>query len=418
MIDIAEAIQQKMMNESKKAHRIFNNDSLTFKQLKDIFTDVFDSYIVKVSRNVPVASMYVTNKDGEFYIASVDKPTKLLKVDAIKNATKLNECSCESANATMNDVIDTLQSIDPMLLNRYFANGKNMLKCSLVCPPENCSDLYGDRCFIQFDGVDCFDGDCKCIGQDKKASFQLFKILKANEKLANEFGALTAEQLNALKHCRSEKNVLENIIAQLKKLVDGIGWGCSIKYYIQDRYSRSIVNKALEHGLDVSKNGSFVDELASRLSGTSSARPTKSDLITFAKREGINCKSQEYKDFLNDIESSAEQTSNEIIAPIEKLIYYALSKAASNVLAMMALDPNPKTKKLLNQIAFKMFDTCDNIDECGFDIGQLVNLKKALQKICQYKDIMPTEIRVMTGGKPYSVVGAVDKLQRLYEVVE
>lgn len=417
MIDITDEIQEKMINESKKSHHIFNNDNLTFKQLKDIFTDVFDSYIVKVSKEVPMSSVYVTNKDGDFYIASVDKPEKLLKVDALKNITKLDECSCKSANSTLDDVLSTLQTIDPVLLNRYFANGKNMLKCSLICPPDGCGDFYGDRCFIQFDGVDCFDGDCNCVGQDQKTGFELFKILKSNENLTNELGALNAEQLNALKRCRSEKNILANIISQLSKLVDGIGWGCSLKYYIQDKYSRSIVNKALEHGLDVSRNGSFVNELASRLSGTSSSRPTKSDLITFAKREGIDCKSQTYKDFLNDIESNADQTNKEIIAPIENMLYYALSKAANNVLAMMTLDPNPKTKKLLNQIAYKLFDTCDNIDECGFDIETLADLKKTLQKICQYKEMAPAEIRVMNAGKPYSIVGSVDKLQKLCEVV-
>ena len=69
MIDITDEIQEKMINESKKSHHIFNNDNLTFKQLKDIFTDVFDSYIVKVSKEVPMSSVYVTNKDGDFYIA-------------------------------------------------------------------------------------------------------------------------------------------------------------------------------------------------------------------------------------------------------------------------------------------------------------------------------------------------------------
>ena len=57
------------MLESKKKHHIFNNDNLTFKQLKDIFADVFDSYVVKVSKKVPMTSIYVTNKDGKFYVA-------------------------------------------------------------------------------------------------------------------------------------------------------------------------------------------------------------------------------------------------------------------------------------------------------------------------------------------------------------
>lgn len=153
----------------------------------------------------------------------------------------------------------------------------------------------------------------------------------------------------------------------MKKLVDGIGWGCTLKYYIQDKYARCIVNKALEHGIDISKGGAFAAEMASRLSGTSASRPTKSDLVTFAKREGVDCSSQEYKDFLADIESSAEQTSKEIMAPIEDLVYYAVSKAANNVMAAMALDPSPKAKKMLGQVAASLFAAGESIEQCGFD---------------------------------------------------
>ena len=419
MIDILDELDQKMLAESKKSRRhIFNDDTMTFKQLKELFNDVFSTSIVKVSRHVPTVSMYVTNKDGEFYIASTSTPQKLLKTNAVKQALHLDECECSAVDSTLNDVIDVMKTIDSMLVNRYFANGKNMLKCTLVCPPNGCGDYYGDKCFIQFDGIDCFDKNCKSIGQDQKSSFELFKILKSNDNLTNELGAMSAEQLSALRKCRTEKNVLQNAIDALSKLVDGIGWGCSIKYYIQDKYARSIVNKALEHGLDVSKNGSFVNELAARLSGTSSSRPTKSDLVTFAKREGIDCNSQEYKDFLSDIESSAEQASKDIIAPIENVIYYVVSKAATNIIGLMALDPNPHVKKLLNQIAVQLFDTCDDINQCGFNVESLANMKKALQKLCTYKDMMPTEIRVMAGGKPYSIVGDASKIQRLLEVVE
>lgn len=417
MVDIQKEIQQKMLNESKKPKHIFNNDSLTFKQLKELFTNAFDTNIVSISRKVPVSSVYVTNKDGEFYIASVNSPSKLLRVDSLKKVAKIDESASKSANATIGSVVESLSNIDPVLLNRYFANGKNLLKCSLICPPDGCGDYYGDKCFIQFDGIDCYDGDDKKVGQDQETSAELMKALKNDQNLSNEFSQVSAEQLNALKRCRSEKNILKNILDALAKLVDGIGWGCSIKYYIQDRYARHIINKALEHGLDVSKNGSFVDELASRLSGTSVARPTKSDLVTFAKREGIDCKSQEYKDFLNDIESAAEQTSQEIIAPIENIIYYGISKAANNIIGLMALDPNPKAQKLLKQIATTLFDVCDDIGMCGFNFDTMDDLKKALCKLCTYKEIAPQEIRIMNCGKPFSVKGCPDKLDKLYEII-
>ena len=71
-------------------------------------------------------------------------------------------------------------------------------------------------------------------------------------------------------------------------------------------------------------------------------RPTKSDLATFAKREGVNCKSDEYKDFLDDIEQSASEICREVICPLESVLYYAVAKAAQCMMCMLALDPNPK----------------------------------------------------------------------------
>ena len=417
MIDIKEELS-KVLCESKKQKHLFNDDTLTFKQLKDVFTNVFDSNIVKVSRRVPMTSLYVTNHDGEFFISSTKNPTKLLKVDSVKKLAKLDECDAKPVDSTIDDVVESLKAIDPVLLNRYFANGNNKLKISLVCPPQGCGDLYGDKCFIQFDGIDCFDSDGNQIGHDDKSGVELLKTLKLNDSLRNGFKTIDAEQLNSLKKCRNEKNVLSNIIKALSKLVDGIGWGCSIKYYIHDRLARNIVNKALEHNLDVSKNGAFVDELASRLSGTSSSRPTKSDLMTFAKREGIDCNSQDYKDFLSDIESTAMQVSKEIIDPIENIIYYGISKAANNIIGLIALDPNPKAKKLLNSVATAMFDACDSIDNCSFDISNTNDVIKALQKLCTYKDFAPAEVRVMNAGKPYSMTGDINKLQALCEVVE
>ena len=284
---------------------MLNNSNLTFKELKDVFNAVFGSYIVQVSKEVPMASAYVTCKDGDFYVASAGKPNELLKVTALKKAAKLDECDYEAAESTVNDIISVLQTIDPVLMNRYFANGKNLLKVSLVCPPNGCSDNYGKKCFLVFDGIDCLGENDEVAGRDEKAGLELFKILKANGKLGLVPVGLEASKLDALKRCHSEKKVLSSLVAAMQKLIDGLGWGCTIGDYIQDRYSRLVINKALEHGLDVSKNGSFVKELVSRLSGLEGTRPTKSDLVTFAKREGIDCGSDCYKSFLDDVEQSA-----------------------------------------------------------------------------------------------------------------
>lgn len=219
-----------------------------------------------------------------------------------------------------------------------------------------------------------------------------------------------------MKKCKDESKVLAEVLAALNKLVDGIGWGCSLKYYIEDKYSRYIINKALEHGLDISKNGQLANELVSRLSGAS-LRPTKSDLVTFAKREGIDCKSDAYKQFLDDIENTSSQMSKEIISPIEKVICYAVSCAANNVIAMMQLDPNPQAQKLLKQIAVELFDAKESLEACEFDMNDLQYLKKTLAKLCAYQDIAPSEVRVMYNHIPCSFTCDCSKLKKLCDII-
>ena len=75
--------------------------------------------------------------------------------------------------------------------------------------------------------------------------------------------------------------------------------------------------------LDVSRSSEFVVELANRLSNVSGKKPTRSDLVTFAKREGLDCKSDSYKSFISDVEDNAVAANDEIIKPLEDLIIYA-----------------------------------------------------------------------------------------------
>lgn len=152
----------------------------------------------------------------------------------------------------------------------------------------------------------------------------------------------TALDSNAMKRAvmklRAQANVLEELTAALAKLADGNGWGCSIEDYVQDRYSRLIINKAIEHGIDIAKNGPFTRELCARLSKASSSIPTKSDLVTFAKREGVDCNSEEYKSFLSDIEDASSTINDDVIAPIQKIIAYAVMKAIDAVDGFAMLD--------------------------------------------------------------------------------
>lgn len=417
MIDITKTVEQYFLHEStNKKHYIFSDDSLTFKDLKNIFKDLFGMNSISFSKRVPNMHLYLTKSDGKTFVSSYLRPQKKYEIiDAHKLKENENQPTAITTE-TLNDIESVISSIDSAILDKFFKNGKSRLNFTLIYPPTNYADLYDNRCFIQFHSLDEFENNDK-IGEDKENGFELFKLLKSNPKLKQEFIEITPEQLSCMKNCKCSLNVLNEILEKLKTLVDGLGWGVTIKDYIKDRYAKYIVNKAFAHEIDVSKTGNLVGELASRLSGTSTMRPTKSDLATFAKREGIDVNSDNYKSFLNDIEDEAEQINAEIIHPIENIILYGLSNALTNTIAFMALDPNPASQKSLKTLANCNYISNHRIDSCSFDREKIDAIRKLLTKMIEYAKNAPNEIRIVSNGTPYSVIGDCKNIEKLAKIV-
>lgn len=99
-------------------------------------------------------------------------------------------------SSTLDNVVNALKGLDQKMLNRCFANGKNRLKINIICPPAGNEKLYGDRCFVDFDGIDCFDDDGKNVGCDEKSSVELYNALKNDDTLSSaELSELPVEKL-------------------------------------------------------------------------------------------------------------------------------------------------------------------------------------------------------------------------------
>jgi len=108
---------------------------------------------------------------------------------------------------------------------------------------------------------------------------------------------------------------------------------------VRERFAKYIVNTALKRGIDLYHNSDFVKELIARLSYTEDHRPSRADLITYAKRDGVNYKSDEYSGLINDLEEHAEETNDAIIRPIEELALQAGLLAIKCLLGVIAADP-------------------------------------------------------------------------------
>lgn len=419
MIDIKESMDDALLCEGcARAQHIYDDPNITFADIRDILTKVFSGDI-ELQEKVDGASLLVTYKDGKFRVA-VDGKTVKDPMDYDRIDAKAYDAPDEVKDAfhnSLKDLSTALSELDDVQLNRFFANGRNFLACRVVYPPcQNVMD-YGNRCFIVFDGVKCFNDKFKEVGDDKESAEELFGILQNNGALQQETFEIAKPNVLRLKNMTASKDALAKILERLKGFIDGVGWKCSLDQYVCDRYSRHIVNKALEHGIDVSRNSDFVNTLARRLSRISGQKPTKSDLVTYAKCDGVNTRDPKYKEFLQDLEDNAEAENQEIIRPVEDLLAYACMTLMKNVMGFMSCDPSKTAKRILADLE----DSVQVMNEQEFEFSpeKIAKFKQNLAKIDKYAQVAPADGVVFRyKGKVYKMTGPWQAVSEIINIVK
>lgn len=419
MINIEDVFEDTMLCEGLSAPKhIFDDGELTFADIRDIMTRIFSGGL-KITEQIDGIDLLVTYKDGKFCVASdvndIKKPVPLDKI-----TSKFCDADPAIQNAFMNSLKDlsiALSELDPIQLNKFFANGQNFMQCKIVYPPcQNIMD-YGNKCFICLNKLMCFNDKYKEVGEDSESATSLFNVLNNNGALQQNTFEITKPNVLKIKNLPSSKKTLQKILEKLNGFIDGVGWKCSLNGYIQDRYGRHIVNKALEHGLDVARNSDFVNELASRLSNVSGRKPTKQDLITYAKREGIDYKGQQYKDLINDLQTNAQTTNDEIIKPIETLIAYAALQLMKNIEGYMSVDPSATAGRALATIDDAILKLGEN--DMDMPPEKMQVFKKNLARIEKYHEMMPASgVLVKFKGKVYKMTPNFGEANEILKVIK
>ena len=151
---------------------------------------------------------------------------------------------------------------------------------------------------------------------------------------------ITRPNVLRIKNSVDAGEALNELMADLSKIVDGIGFRATINDFVKDRYSRYIVNAAMQKGIDVDKDCDWTAEVVDRFSNVSGRRPTKADLNTYAKKAGIDTRSDSYKQLMDYLKDTAEETNTVIMQPIEDLVMKAGVMLMKNLTGFMAADPN------------------------------------------------------------------------------
>ena len=87
---------------------------------------------------------------------------------------------------------------------------------------------YGNRCFIQINGVDVFDEKMNKISEDEEASKWIYEKLKVNEALKQEMFEITEPNILRMKNSVSADKALGMIMEEFDNLIDGYSLKTSI----------------------------------------------------------------------------------------------------------------------------------------------------------------------------------------------
>ena len=396
--------------------QLFDDTSLTFGQLRDIFTKLFSGQL-SVSEKTAGQDILVTIVDGTVKIAlnkqMIASPLSLEQVHSKLNASNELKVAIESSMQDLADAFSTLAAKSKISL---FSNGKKYASFRLIYPPLKHLIDYGGKCLLQLNGMNVYDENWKEISDDKENVEMLYKLLAANNALKQSTFEIAKPVALLLKSTKTGKENLSYILAKLSKLIDGLGWNTTINDYAKERFERYIVNKAIAADFPVSKKSEFVSELADRLSSMSTHHVSKNDLKTFAKRDGLDVNSQQYRDFVTQLDATLDDANNIAIKPLEDLVISAGLLLMKNLAGYVSADPQKTAQKLSAELgnAIAMLSAEDVV----LDKPKLKSFKSCLAKLDEYqREAMGTEGILFTyKGKVYKMTSTFGPINQICEI--
>lgn len=399
-------------------HHIWETDKITFSDLKDIFTKLFTDQIM-ISEKTDGQNLNVTVVDGETKFArnqaTIKSPMSIQELaKKFDGRGELTKAFVDAAT----DIDSALSQLSEKELYNIFKNGENFMSLEIIFPGTKNVIDYGGKSLIQFHGLNKFDQSGRRVGQDKDSAKKLYDLLDSKNLLTQKHFKLSGPTVLKLKNTVSAKEALDEILSDLHDLVDGIGYSSTLSDYVKERYEKKIINAGIKSGITkISRGSKFVSELADRLSKISGRKPTKADLATYAKAEGINTKSPEYREFLDEIEASLDTDNTEILLPIEKLVVKAGTLLIQNLSGFISADRNASAQRLSKDLDLALEELKNNQEK--LTPAKLQIFIKNLRKLDQFGKT-PTGVEGIVfvyDGKPMKLTanfGPINQLLGLF----
>ena len=403
-------------SKKKKSLHIFEDGEMTFGELRNIVEDIFSKDIVSVCSRKPVATVSFTCKDGKVLgMINGLNPSSPIVANKLVSEYKGSKQLKEAFSNSMNDIESKLSDLDIEEQKEYFDNGFKFINIQLFSPAsEQWLPKVNNRMLaipsgsIHYD--EKFENEIPLTESDEDIAQRVFSIFSItnNDKskktssnidpLAKDAYKLSEDAIKCFAKCPKRKEVLQEVTTLLNELIDGLGYRATLNDYVKERYERKIINAATKSGLEIRRSSDFVSEMVDRLSTMSSKHPTRGDLTTYAKREGLDVKSEQYKRFLDMIEGTLEVDNYEMLRPISILLSKIVVMFLRSILGYVQMyDP-----KLQNMITLAL-DSLENDGE--MTESNLIILKKIFLKLKEFANTHKEgdDFTISKGDKAYTL---------------
>lgn len=383
--------------ESKKKRplHLFEDGEMTFGDIRNVVEDIFSKKVVSIVNRKPVATVSLTCVDGKVMgVINKLNPGKPMVSEKIVKEWEGSKTFKDAFRNSLSDIEAKISELDLEQQKELFDNGHRFINIQLISPASDDALPKVNNRFLSIPAGtshydEKFENELPIGESDSDVAqrvFSLFSVVN-NDKtkkasnidpFAREAYTLTKEAMEAFAKCPDRKEAVQEVASMLNELIDGLGYRATLNDYVKERYERKIMNCATKSGIDLRRSSDFVSEMVDRLSTMSAKRPTMGDLTTYAKREGIDVKSDQYKKFLNEIESTLDTDNYEMLRPISVLLNRIIVLFLKSVLGYVNMcDP-----KLANAITVAL----DSLEGAGeMTEANLTILKKLFVKLYEFQ---------------------------------
>ena len=429
-------LDESFKNRKKKSLNLFENGEMTFGEIREIVESLFKEEICKVRKQKPYCTVALTCRNGNAMgILDTDDPSKPINLKSLVSALRCDKPMKEAMVNSLKMVEEKLSDLKPDLQNELFENGHRFINFEIMpVKSEEWLSLHGNKLPIFFlgskrfaddfsselplseDGDEIFNKNVVSLfvnepttnllseddedndDEDEKVMKKRMKKCRCDDPLCHCEYAFDPKKIDKFNNSCCQRHY-NDLMGDLNQLVDGLGYRATLNDYVKDRYERKIINAAMQSNVDMRRSSDFVSELVDRFSSMTNKRPTMADLNTYAKREGIDIKSENYRKFLDILDQEVDNDNAEMLKPIVKFLIKILVAYFNSMRGYASLQNEDLCESLE-----KTCETLQSIET--LDDSTIKNVKDLFNNLKEFEEshCETSEYPFIFNDKPYCLL--------------